>query len=214
MVKIIANKELEVIKLENKVKFNIKKNKYTNFYNKIKNILGVKNNQFTIPARNFVGLNDLVKRISLSYKQANTLFQTLFMQIKDLKDNELSVSFLELNDIYFLEITENVFYFLLLKTDKIKKIENNSLEINEPIKKKDGMFFSPELEKQKSFPSQISFKSCYYSLAMITIHCLKKVTKKEINLSEHVESLVGTPLYWALERCLMKDDENRTFLYI
>ena len=49
---------------------------------------------------------------------------------------------------------------------------------------------------------------------MITIHCLKKVTKKEINLSEHVESLVGTPLYWALERCLMKDDENRTLLYI
>jgi len=214
MVKIINNKELDVTKLENKVKFNIKKNKYTNFYNKIKNILGVKNNQFTIPARNFVGLNDLIKSNTLSYKQANTLFQTLFMQIKDLENSGLCVSFLELNDIYFLEITENVFFFLLLKTDKIKKIENNALEITEPIKKKDGMFFSPELEKQKSFPSEISFKSCYYSLAMITIHCLKKVTKKEINLGEHIESLVGTPLYWALERCLMKDEENRTLLYI
>ena len=174
MVEIINNKELDVTKLENKVKFNIKKNKYTNFYNKIKDILGVKNNQFTIPARNFVGLNDLIKSNTLSYKQANTLFQTLFMQIKDLENSGLCVSFLELNDIYFLEITENVFFFLLLKTDKIKKIENNALEITEPIKKKDGMFFSPELEKQKSFPSEISFKSCYYSLAMITIHCLKE----------------------------------------
>ena len=39
MVEIINNKELDVTKLENKVKFNIKKNKYTNFYNKINHFL-------------------------------------------------------------------------------------------------------------------------------------------------------------------------------
>ena len=213
MVKIIDNQELEVTKLSNKVKFSIKKNKFGIFYEKIKNILGVKTNQFSINARNFIGLNDLIETNNFLYKHADVLFQTLFLQIKELEKNNLGILYLNLSDIYFIDVNDNKFYFLLLKTNKIHPIKNKMIELSQPIKKKDGLFFSPELKNQKTFPSQISLKSVYYSLAMITIHSLKKI-KGKLNLHTHIESLVGTPLYWALERCLMDDPENRTLLYI
>lgn len=59
MVKIIDNSELEVTKLKNSIKFNIKKSKFQPFYKTITDILGVKNN--TITARNIIGFNDYIK---------------------------------------------------------------------------------------------------------------------------------------------------------
>ena len=42
---------------------------------------------------------------------------------------------------------------------------------------------------------------------------MKKITNN-LDLENHIESLQETPLYWALQRCLVKDIENRTLLYI
>ena len=213
MVKIIDNNELTVTKLNNKVKFTIKKNKISFFYNKIKEILDKKTNQFTINAKNIVGLNNFLKSNTLNYNQANVLFQTLFMQIKDLESNKSTIGFLELSDIYFIEVNESEFYFVMLNSYKIVSLDNDEFAIKSPLKK-DNLFFSPEQKMVKSFPSKISKKSIYYSMALITLFSLKKFKTNKIILESHEETIVGTPLYWALERCLIKNVENRTLLYI
>ena len=213
MVKIIDTNELEVTKLNNKVKFTIKKNKFSFFYNKIKDILGKKTNQFTINAKNIVGLNNFLKSNTLNYNQAHVLFETLFTQIKNLESNKSSIGFLELSDVYFIDVNESEFYFVMLNSDKIVSLENDEFEIKSPVKK-DDLFFSPEQKKLKSFPFKLSKKSVYYSMALITLFSLKKFKTKQLNLENHEETIIGTPLYWALERCLIKDIENRTLLYI
>ena len=38
--------------------------------------------------------------------------------------------------------------------------------------------------------------------------------ENKLDIENHIESLQETPLYWALQRCLVKDIENRTLLYI
>ena len=212
MVKIIDNSELEVTKLKNSIKFNIKKSKFQTFYKTIKDILGVKNN--TLTARNIIGFNDYIKSGVFLYKHADQLFLNLSMQIKKLEKENLSMLYLDPTDIYYIEINENQFYFLLLKTDKLQVIKNQNLEVVTPIKEKNGIFFSPELKTLKIFPVNISYKTCYYSLAMLIVNSLKPVANADIELKDHIESLYKTRLYWALERCLNKSYENRTLLYI
>ena len=213
-MKIIDNNELVVTKLNNKVKFKIKKNKIKKFYEKIKDILGVNKNEFSIVAKNIIGLNDYIKSNEFSYFNADLLFKTLSLQIKHLNESNLGVIFIDLTDIYVIEINEHKRYILMLNSDKIQPIKNNYLEMNSPLSKKIDLFFSPELEKQKVFPSQIPIQSCYYSIAMIVLFCLKKFTKKTIKIEKHMEELIGTPLYWSLKRCLVENIENRTLLYI
>ena len=212
MVKIIDNSELEVTKLKNSIKFNINKSKFQPFYKTIKDILGVKNN--TITARNIIGFNDYIKSGVFLYKHADQMFLNLSMQIKKLEKENLGMLYLDPTDIYYIEINENQFYFLLLKTDKLQVIKDQKLEIVTPMKEKNGMFFSPELKTLKTFPVNISYKTCYYSLAMLIVNSLKPVANADIELKDHIESLYKTRLYWALERCLHKSYENRTLLYI
>jgi len=212
MVKIIDNSELEVTKLKNSIKFNIKKSKFQPFYKTIKDILGVKNN--TITARNIIGFNDYIKSGVFLYKHSDQMFLNLSMQIKKLEKENLGMLYLDPTDIYYIEINENQFYFLLLKTDKLQVIKDQKLEIVTPMKEKNGMFFSPELKTLKTFPVNISYKTCYYSLAMLIVNSLKPVANADIELKDHIESLYKTRLYWALERCLHKSYENRTLLYI
>tara|TARA_B110001452_G_scaffold131436_1_gene109204 strand:+ start:98 stop:736 length:639 start_codon:yes stop_codon:yes gene_type:complete len=212
MVKIIDNSELEVTKFKNSIKFNIKKSKFQPFYKTIKDILGVKNN--TITARNIIGFNDYIKSGVFLYKHADQMFLNLSMQIKKLEKENLGMLYLDPTDIYYIEINENQFYFLLLKTDKLQVIKDQKLEIVTPMKEKNGMFFSPELKTLKTFPVNISYKTCYYSLAMLIVNSLKPVANADIELKDHIESLYKTRLYWALERCLHKSYENRTLLYI
>ena len=213
MTKIIENNELEVNKVKNTIQFKIKKNNFTNFYELIKKILTQNTNNFTIKGKTIIGLNDLIKKEPLSYRKADALFQYLFLQIKDLHKNNLGILYFDLSDIYFIEVSDDEFYFLLLKTDKIQKIKDNHLEILEILPKKSSLFFSPELKSAKSFPKKINFKTIYYSLALIILFSLKKI-KNTIDIENHIESLQETPLYWALQRCLTKDVKNRTLLYI
>jgi hypothetical protein len=234
MVKIIDNSELEVTKLKNSIKFNIKKikkikenTKLQTFYKTIQDILGVKKNSFSITGRNIIGFNDYIKSEVFLYKHAEGLFLNLYMQIKALEKENVGLLYLDPSDIYYIEMNDHKFYFLLLKTDKLLNIEDGKVEVTNPINEKDGLFFSPELESLKTIPVHISYKTSYYSLAMLIVDCLqkeetssgekrKKITtaNAEIVLKEQLKSLYQTPLYWALERCLMENHENRTLLYI
>jgi len=209
MTKIIDNLELEVTKLKNSIHFNIKNyDKFQNFYKTIRNILGVTGDTFSMNARNIIGFNDYIKSGIFLYKHANQMFLNLSEQIRSLEAEGVGLLYIDPVDIYFIEITDDEFYFLILKTDNFLPIIDDHLEVVNPLREKNNMFFSPELKTLKSFPLSVSYKSSYYSIAMLVLIGLGKTDELK------TESIKNTRLFWALERCLMKDPQNRTLLYI
>ena len=206
-MKIIDTSNVIVTKLKKNYKFEIKSKNYTNFFKYIKTILNQKNNTFTLKANKIVGFNDFIKTENFIYKHAETFFLNISDQIKSLENDDYSMLYLNPNDIYYIEITDDIFLFLILKTENFKKIEDENLTITEPLQKSKNIFFSPELQSTKKFPTKIKKQTLYYSVGMHIVNQLN-ISKDDLTL------LLGTKLYFALERSLKKDEKNRTLLYI
>ena len=128
-------------------------------------------------------------------------------QLQSLKVFNLGIPFFELDDIIVIDGK----HFLLVNTARILTIKNEQLTIDTPYKR--NAFFSPELQKMQEIPSQINWKSGYYSLASMVTYCL---TGKYVldNKEELLDKLVETKLYWALMRCLEHQSQDRYYLII
>jgi len=209
-MKIISNNKVEVIKLKTVVKFNIKKN--NKLWDSVKFLLKQKKNQFSVKATNIIGFNDYLKTEPFLYKHAERFFLDIKKQIKNLEESNITLSEIKLENIYYLELDNDNFMFLILNSESLIDIKNEKIEITQPLEKS-SKYFSPEMKKLTKIPSEISYKSCYFSLAMIIVDSLKKI-EKDLVLETHLPSLCETKLYYALERCLEENPENRYLLYI
>ena len=212
-MKIIDTNEFEVTKLKTVVKFNIKKNNSSEFFFSVKELLGETKNQFSIKANNIITFNDFIKTENFLYKHAERFFLDIENQINLLESKNYTLLEIKPSDIFYLEIDVKNFIFLILKTDSLVKINDKNIEINQPFNKKLSKYFSPEMKNVTKIPTNISFKSCYYSIAIIIIDSFKKI-EKELILETHLSSLCETKLYYALKRCLEENPENRYLLYI
>ena len=208
-MKIISNNEVEVTKLKTIVKFNIKKN--NKFWDSIKFMLSEKKNQFSVKATNIIGFNDYVKTESFIYKHAERFFLNIKKQIKNLEESNKTLSEIKLENIYYLELSNDNFMFLILNSESLIDINDEKIEITQPLEKS-SKYFSPEMKKLTKIPTEISYKSCYYFIGMIIVDSLKN--RKRLALETHLPSLCETKLYYALERCLEENPENRYLLYI
>ena len=209
---------------------------FKHFYKKIhKNLDIIDNNKnyVTFNAIKVEKLNNLLKRKSLlSYRHLKQLFTNLGKQFESLEKDGYSHLFLKLTDIVRVEIdntsqsggTGNDIFFLYLNTDKFLPINDNIIKIDRPFTK-DNLFISPELNKVKSFPVDISSKSLYYSLALLTCYC--GIVENKTILTEYhkfkfdyekiklyLSNIENTKLYWSLLRCLKYKPEERIYLYI
>ena len=209
-MKIISNNKVEVIKLKTVVKFNIKKN--NKLWDSVKFLLKQKKNQFSVKATNIIGFNDYLKTEPFLYKHAERFFLDIKKKIKNLEESNITLSEIKLENIYYLELDNDNFMFLILNSESLIDIKNEKIEITQPLEKS-SKYFSPEMKKLTKIPSEISYKSCYFSLAMIIVDSLKKI-EKDLVLETHLPSLCETKLYYALERCLEENPENRYLLYI
>lgn len=210
--------------------------KFTHFFKKIHKTLDVvdfENNYIIFNAIKVERLDNLLRRKSvLSYRHLKQLFTNLGKQFESLEKDGYSHLFLKLNDIVRIEIdntsqfggTGNDIFFLYLNTDKFLPINDNIIKIDRPFTK-DNLFISPELNKVKSFPVDISSKSLYYSLALLTCYC--GIVENKTILTEYhkfkfdyekiklyLSNIENTKLYWSLLRCLKYKPEERIYLYI
>jgi hypothetical protein len=120
---------------------------------------------------------------------------------------------------------------IYLSSEHLQPIHNKKyLSITYPFSK-DDFFLSPELKNVREIPSQIHYKTSYYSLACLIIHSLSDPLEKEKEEKEKEEeeeeeeeqykndkvidnhSIKGTPMYWLLKRCLSQEPENRSIIY-
>lgn len=94
-----------------------------------------------------------------------------------------------------------------------------------PFSVKD-FFCSPELLRIKELPSKVHYKTAYFSLGCLILDALLTSDYDFYNeylremggdkIQEYLDQLhfKGTKLYWLLSRCIIKDPERRSILFI
>jgi len=149
---------------------------------------------------------------------------TLSTQLKYMIELDSSL-FLGYNTKNLIIIDGNKIVFL--DCDLIKEINENKIMTTSPFKKSD-FFFSPELENMNIFPTNIHYKTCYFSLGCLLLYALlneENSTSLYKDLLEKVNYNVcdkylnnlpfkDTKLYFMICRCLVEEPEKRCILFI
>ena len=128
---------------------------------------------------------------------------------------------------HVLVIDNEKFIYIPSDNDLLDIIDNNMI-ISSPFKLSD-FYQSPETLSLNSIPSNIHYKSSYYSLGCLIIDILvnNNVNNKEVNNEcssaslleineKKLDSLLinGSKIYYFLKRCITRETENRVILYI
>lgn len=110
-------------------------------------------------------------------------------------------------------------HFIFCNAQYLLPLEKDSIIFYSPIKQ--PYFSNPELFKLTSLPSEISYKSCYYSLGLLIVFSLLNtylLVGNEIKTSEEIENIISplynTKIYWFIKRCLDDDVTNRKLLLV
>ena len=171
-----------------------------------------KNNdkKLTIKATSIKPLSIFIKEHGgmIPYDSAIEMLFDLGNQLQTLERFYMGIPFIDISDVIVVN-DKNFFY---LNDSKIIDIKNQQIEIDVPYKK--SMFFSPELKNISSLPAYISYKSGFYSLALLVIYCLLNKNADNTNKLNILAPLNTSKLYWALLRMLENNPKDRYYLII
>ena len=142
------------------------------------------------------------------YNKAREMWNNLSIIILFLERLNITVSHIDVDSVY---VIDNLFY---IPTNHFYTIANNSITIGE-IFNKQSEYLSYDLINITQLPSEISYKSCYNSLAKVIIKYLFFINKPLTdNLREKISPIYATKLYWLLYWALDNDPMNRLILQI
>ena len=146
----------------------------------------------------------------LHYEDAINFLYDIGNQLQALEGFYMAVPYLELHEI----IVVNDKHFFFMNAEKVLSIERDQIAITVPHKQ--SHFFSPEFKSIAGIPANISAKSGYYSLGAMIAYCLTKqfIGDEPEHYKTVLESIYTTKLFWALERLLEVNPENRFYLII
>ena len=123
------------------------------------------------------------------------------------------VFFFNLDDIIVINKT---FFFLSNLCHVLDTDSDGQLILTYPMKfsKQDEAFLAPEvLTGRKVLPFITSISAGYYSLAKLCVYCLGLEVDAG-DLSKSLEPIMGSKMYFFLERCLAREPRERVFLYL
>jgi len=152
------------------------------------------------PAKTITPLSAM---LPMDYGQVERLILHLSLQMQVLAEQHKGLGGFTLEDITVLD---GEFYFLS-GLDQVMSIKNMVLTFTYPIKFNEELL-APEL-REKLVPKVLPFTTAlsvgYYSLAKLGLLCL--------GLTDNLEALRGSKMYYCFERCLRVDPAERVFLY-
>jgi len=110
-------------------------------------------------------------------------------------------------------IDDNKFIYIS-NEDLLKLSKSNKIQFTKPFNREG--FISPEVFKINNIPSELNYKTIYYSLAVLAVYFLfdKNINNNDLSNEENLKPIEGTKLFGLLIRCLYQDPEKRTIIYI
>ena len=164
---------------------------------------------------------------SLSINLVCKLIHHLSIQLKYLIEN-YGKCFIGYSLTNVVVIDDHIFVYIPNNED-ICDIVDDNIMITHPFNH-DDFYQTPETVSLSSIPSYIHYKTNYYSLACLIIDLLKKESTIQLEKIEKIEQLEeftlntlntldtllikDSKLYYFLKRCLTKEAEKRSLLYI
>jgi hypothetical protein len=125
-------------------------------------------------------------------------------------------------ECFYEYIIENIIVidddkFVYLSNDDLLKLsESNNFSFTKPFNR--NGFISPELLKINSIPSELNYKTIYYSLGALVVYFLfdKNIFKDGFNndINEILKPIEGTKLFGLIIRCLFQEANERSIVYI
>jgi hypothetical protein len=155
---------------------------------------------------------------NFSYLSALKLVYYLTKQVSYLIEEE-SQCFYQFTPENIIVIDNSKFIYLSL--NHLKKIIDGTefIKFVAPFER-DG-FVSPELLAIKSVPSNINYRTIYYSLGLLIMDCLFDYLREEIdikNITNDNNNIILNPiketqLFYLIKRCLHEDPASRVILH-
>ena len=126
-------------------------------------------------------------------------------------------------ECFYEYIIENIIvidddkFIYLSNEDLLKLSESNKINFIKPFNREG--FISPELLKINSIPSELNYKTIYYSLGALVVYFLfnKNINNKDglkYDLNEILKPIEGTKLFGLLNRCLCEEANSRSIIYL
>jgi hypothetical protein len=100
--------------------------------------------------------------------------------------------------------------FLFMTPDYLLNIEKKTITFGAPFKLSER-FLDPELKKITTLPAKAHYKSIYYSLGSLALHCLfSDSDSDEADHERKLEQIKFTKVYWDVLRCFDKEPDKRS----
>lgn len=156
----------------------------------------------------------LLKRENINYENSLKIILSLTKQFQYLITKEY-LCFYE----YIIEniiVVDDDKFIYISNEDLLELSKTNKIKFTKPFNREG--FISPELLKINSIPSELNYKTLYYSLGALIVYFLfdKNINNDENKniLNEILKPIEGTKLYGLLIRCLCQEANSRSIIYI
>lgn len=199
------------------IEFTISSESLINSMIKTKQIIGTSinddNTSLTFRASSIKSLKKYIsKRENITYDNTLKLIWDLTKQLHYLITIE--------HECFYEYIIENIIvidddkFIYISNEDLLKLSKTNKIQFTKPFNREG--FISPEILKINKIPSELNYKTIYYSLAVLAVYFLfdKNINNNDLSNEENLKPIVGTKLFGLLLRCLYEDPERRTIIYI
>ena len=183
-------------------------------------------------SRFITSLDEYILSNPFTIDTATLLLRSLYVQTQFFLENNMAISFIDLNDIMTIDGTQ--FYFC--NVDKMYSMKKNKTITITNFYDTNNHFIPPELRDNSMMPFSTSYTSSFYSLAVIILFCLHYSHKvdtvdtvdtsiipvsnstilsavtKPVDLSVYqymLDKYQHSKLYYSLMLCLVPDPTQR-----
>jgi hypothetical protein len=222
MIEFLSTDEFSIYKNEKDntlftIEFTISSESIINSMIKTKQIIGSSiNDDYTSLTFRASSIKSLKKYLS---KRENITYDNTLKLIWDLSKQLHYLITIE-HECFYEYIIENIIvidndkFIYISNEDLLKLSKTNKIQFTKPFNREG--FISPEVFKINKIPSELNYKTIYYSLAVLAVYFLfdKNINNNDLSNEENLKPIEGTKLFGLLIRCLYEDPERRTIIYI
>ena len=177
---------------------------------------------YSLCAKSIVSLDKFIESTQFNITSATLFLHSIYYQIQKLLENNIAISFIDLNDI--MVIDGDKFYFC--NYNKLYNITQNKTILVTDFYDPNNLFLPPEFIHNNMIPFSTHYTSVYYSLAIVILFCLANSNTRphsrvyhncKENLLKEQQLAVGqgrhgrqhTKLYNTLTQCMIEDPIGR-----